>query len=254
MNLRTYLIAMLLLANVVCFSQYQQEMPSNCSSYQYGTVFLSNGESFKTYILMDFCNPHSFQYGLQVINEKTFKRLAKGKKVKSKAYEAIELSTIDGFLLASGQRFQKETFALNQHGIQTKQQLVEVVITGEVAIFKKYYSTNDEFVYRSVLQSKLQGGQEHLRFMVNNFEVYYKKGNEGRLHNIRNANLTEVFGDNLKLLKKYQAGVYTFKSEFKRPVTFSANCDLPFLESLLVMVNDYNKKSLDSYTDLDTRF
>ena len=91
------------------------------------------------------------------------------------------------------------------------------------------------------MDAVLAGGATHSDFMFNNFEILFQKDKGKNPRNIRNANLKNLFGDNSEILTKFQNGDYSFRVEFQRPASFSANCDQKFLDSLLEMVNDYNQ-------------
>jgi hypothetical protein len=98
------------------------------------------------------------------------------------------------------------------------------------------------------MDAVLAGGPEHVEFMRNNFEILYQKDKSKNPKNIRNANLKSLFGDNPEVLQKFIDGHYSFRIEFQREASFSANCDRAFMESLLEMVNDYNGTTQDALT------
>lgn len=216
-----------------------------CSGYEKGTITFKNGKTMEAYIYVDYCNPHLFQSSLRTIDEKTFIRYSKGKKIKKKAIEKYKVKQIDGFTLESGKEFRRVKYANLFSPKNTdklpKSQLLEVVAAGPITIYKRGYRTRNGFIYKPVMDAVLAGGDTHSDFMFNNFEILFQKEQGKNPQNIRNANLKNLFGDNPEILAKFRNGDYSFRVEFQRPASFSANCDQQFLDSLLEMVNDYNQ-------------
>ena len=227
--------------------------PKPCWGYYKGTVTFENGKTQDTYIYVDYCNPHMFQSAVRTIDQKTYMKYAKGKKIKKKAIEKLKIKKVQGFVLEDGREFRQVKYANLLSPKNTdklpKRQILEVVADGPITIYKRGYRTGNGFIYKPVMDARLAGGQVQYDFMMNNFEVLYQKDKSKNPRNILNANLKNLFGDNPEILKKYQDGEYAFRIEFQRPVTFSANCDTPFLEALLEMVNDYNGGAQDSLTE-----
>lgn len=227
--------------------------PEPCSGYEKGIITLKNGKTKEAYIYVDYCNPHLFQMALRTIDEKTYKKYAKGKKIKKKAINKYKVKEIRSFVLDNGKEFRQVKYAniFSQKNTDKlpKRQLLEVVTDGEITIYKRGYRTRNGFIYKPVMDAVLAGGDTHAEFMRNNFEILYQKDKSKNPKNIRNANLKNIFGDNQEVLQKFQDGGYAFRIEFQRPATFSANCDTAFLNALLEMVHDYNGTASESLTE-----
>ncbi len=225
-----------------------------CSGYEKGTITLKNGKTKETYIYIDYCNPHLFQMALRTIDEKTYKKYAKGKKIKKKAINKYKVKEIRSFMLDSGKEFRQVKYAniFSQKNTDKlpKKQLLEVVADGEVTIFKRGYRTRNGFIYKPVMDAVLEGGATYVDFMRNNFEILYQKDKTKNPKNIRNANLKAIFGDNPEVLQRFLDGDYAFRIEFQRPASFSANCDTAFLNALLEMVHDYNGMENETLTEV----
>lgn len=247
----TYIVLLFLIAGFIRTSANTTE-PEPCSGYEKGTITLKNGKTRDTYIYIDYCNPHLFQMALRTIDEKTYKKYSKGKKIKKKNIEKYKVKEIRSFVLDSGKEFRQVKYAnlLSSKNSDKlpKKQLLEVVADGEITIYKRGYRTRNGFIYKPVMDAVLEGGPVHVEFMRNNFEILYQKDKSRNPKNIRNANLKNLFGDNPQILQKFQNGDYSFRIEFQREASFSANCDLAFLEALLEMVQDYNGTSQDALT------
>ncbi|MCX2719574.1 hypothetical protein [Lentiprolixibacter aurantiacus] len=244
MKPKTNLIILLLFLGVLVTSTASVNEPEPCSGYERGTITLKNGKTLEAYIYIDYCNSHLFQMALRTIDEKTYKKYAKGKKIKKKAIEKYKVKEIRGFVLESGKEFRQVKYAnlFSQKNTDKlpRRQLLEVVADGKITIFKRGYRTQNGFIYKPVMDAVLAGGPEHVEFMRNNFEILYQKDRSKNPKNIRNANLKNLFGDNPEVLQKFQNGDYSFRIEFQREASFSANCDRAFLDALLEMVQDYN--------------
>jgi len=253
MKLKNYVFTLFLSIAVLTTGIASEEETKRCADYEKGTITLKNGKTLEAYIYVDHCNPHLFQQSLRTINEKSFKKYKKGKKIKNKAIEKYKTKHIKGFILESGKEFRQVKYANMLSSKNTdmlpKPYLLEVVADGDITIYRKYYRTQNGFIYKPVIDSKLAGGPEHIDFMTSNFEILYQKDKSKNPRNIRNANLKNLFGDNVALLQKFQDGDYDFRVQFQRQASFSANCDEPFLGALLEMVNDYNGKTKDSFAN-----
>ena len=245
------IVCMFLLAGTVQATASTTE-PEPCSGYEKGTITLKNGKTRETYIYIDYCNPHLFQMALRTIDEKTYKKYAKGKKIKKKSINKYKVKEIRSFVLDSGKEFRQVKYAniFSQKNTDKlpKKQLLEVVADGEITIYKRGYRTRNGFIYKPVMDAVLEGGATYVEFMRNNFEILYQKDKTKNPKNIRNANLKAIFGDNQEVLQKFQDGGYAFRIEFQRPASFSANCDTAFLNALLEMVHDYNGTENESLT------
>ena len=226
--------------------------PAACADYFKGTITLKNGKTKEAYIFIDNCNPHLFQSGLRTISEKSYKKYKKGKRIKKKVIEKYKVKQIASFKLENGREFKQVRYAdlsaTTKVGMLPKRFLFEVVVDGEITIFRKYYRTKNGFIHRPVMDSSLKGGSGHLAFMTNNFEVLFQKDKAKNPRNIRNANLKNIFGDNAEVLKRFQDNEYVFRVEFQREPEFATNCDTSFMNALLVMVKDYNDQAQDSFT------
>jgi hypothetical protein len=244
MKPKTHLIITLLFLGGILSSNALPTEPEPCSGYEKGTITLKNGKTREAYIYIDYCNPHLFQMALRTIDEKTYKRYVKGKKIKNKSIEEYKVKEIRSFVLDSGKEFRQVKYAnlFSQKNTDKlpRRQLLEVVADGKITIYKRGYRTRNGFIYKPVMDAVLAGGPEHVEFMRNNFEILYQKDKSKNPKNIRNANLKSLFGDNTEVLQKFQNGDYSFRVEFQREASFSANCDRAFLDALLEMVHDYN--------------
>jgi hypothetical protein len=214
-------------------------------TYEKGTITFTNGKTLDAYIYIDYCRPHLFQRNLMTIDEKTYKKYKKGKKIKKKLIENHKLKKIAGFTLEGGKEFRMIKYANLLSSKNTdklpKRYLVEVVADGNITIYRKYYRTQNGFIYKPVMDSFLAGGQQHYDFMTSNFEVLYQKDKSKNPRNIWNANLKNLIGDNQIVLEGYQRGDYEFRIEFAKRPSFSNNCTTPFLNSLVTLVKDYNE-------------
>lgn len=244
MKPKTYLFTLLLFLGGLLSITASTTEPEPCSGYEKGTITLKNGKTREAYIYIDYCNPHLFQMALRTIDEKSYKRYAKGKKIKKKNIEKYKVKEIRGFVLDSGKEFRQVKYAnlFSQKNTDKlpRRQLLEVVADGKITIYKRGYRTRNGFIYKPVMDAVLAGGATHVEFMRDNFEILYQKDKSKNPKNIRNANLKSLFGDNIEVLQKFQNGDYSFRIEFQREASFSANCDRAFLDSLLEMVHDYN--------------
>ena len=244
MKIKTSIITLFLILGGILQSTASVDEPESCWGYYKGTITFVNGKTQETYIYVDYCNPHMFQSALRTIDQKTYKKYAKGKKIKKKAIEKLKVKKIEGFVLEDGRVFRQVKYAnlFSQKNTDKlpKRQLLEVMADGDITIYRRGYRTRNGFIYKPVMDATLAGGSTQVEFMRNNFEVLYQKDKSKNPRNIRNANLKNLFGDNPEVLQKFQDGDYSFRIEFQRPASFSANCDTPFLEALLEMVHDYN--------------
>ena len=244
MKTKTYIILSLVFLCGILISKASITETEPCSGYEKGTLTLKNGKTREAYIYIDYCNPHLFQMGLRTIDEKTYKRYVKGKKIKKKSIEKYKIKEIRSFVLDSGKEFRQVKYANLFSPKNTdklpRRQLLEVVADGKITIFKRGYRTRNGFIYKPVMDAVLEGGATHVEFMRDNFEILYQKDKSKNPKNIRNANLKNLFGDNPEVLQKFQDGDYSFRIEFQREATFSANCDRAFLDALLEMVHEYN--------------
>lgn len=244
MKPKTNLIILLVFLAGILNTTASTTEPEPCSGYEKGTLTMKNGKTKEAYIYIDYCNPHLFQMGVRTIDEKTYKRYAKGKKIKKKSIEKYKVKEIRSFVLDSGKEFRQVKYAnlFSQKNTDKlpRRQLLEVVADGKITIFKRGYRTRNGFIYKPVMDAVLEGGATHVEFMRDNFEILYQKDKSKNPKNIRNANLKSLFGDNQEVLQRFQNGDYNFRIQFQREASFSANCDRAFLKSLLEMVHDYN--------------
>lgn len=219
----------------------------NCSGYYKGTLTLANGKEINAYFYIDHCNPHLFQSTLRMINAKSYKKYVKGKRLKKKVIEKIKLKKINSLQLEDGRLFRTVKYANMYSSKKTdwlpKRHLLEVALDGPIVLYKKHYRTQNGFIYRPVMDSALEGGTQHLEFMLSNFEILIQKNRDENPKNIRSINLKNYIGDQTLILKDYQEGKYAFREQLQRKATFSANCDPVFLEALKALVSDYNDSS-----------
>ena len=219
----------------------------SCSGYHKGTLTLSNGKEISAYFYIDHCNPHLFQSTLRMINAKSFKKYVKGKRIKKKAIEKIKLKKINSLQLEDGRLFRVVKYANMYSSKKTdwlpKRHLLEVAVDGPIVLYKKHYRTQNGFIYRPVMDSYLEGGSQHLEFMLSNFEILIQKRGDKNPKNIRSINLRNYLGDQAHILKDYQEGKYAFREQLQRKATFSANCDPVFFNALKTLVVDYNESS-----------
>ncbi|MFT6994000.1 MAG: hypothetical protein ACJA1P_000729 [Maribacter sp.] len=235
-----------LLCSIAFFGQGMANVTEieRCSNYEKGTITFKNGKTAETYIYIDHCNPNRHQQGLSTVSEKNYIAYSEGKKIKSKDIETYKPKDILGYVLENGKEYRQIKYSnmlsTKKTDMIPKRYFLEVVADGDITLFKKHYRTENGFIYKPVSESKFDGGPEHLEFMVKNFELLFQKDKESNPKNIRNTNLKEVFGDNTEVLKKFQDGDYAFREQFQRQATFAVNCDHPFMDALLEMVNEYN--------------
>jgi hypothetical protein len=254
MNATKALLALVFILGTTFQASALTTEPEPCSGYEKGIITLKNGKTREAFIYIDYCNPHLFQMALRTIDEKAYKKYIAGKKIGNKAITKYKVKDVNGFVLDSGKEFRQvkysNIFSPKNTDKLPKWQLLEVMADGKITIYKRGYRTRNGFIYKPVMDAVLAGGDEHVEFMRNNFEILYQKDKEKNPKNIRNANLKSLFGDNAEVLKKFQDGEYDFRIQFQRPATFSANCDLEFLEALLEMVRDYNGSLKDGLTQV----
>lgn len=244
MTYKSFTLAILMLIGFVTTSFASTDAPQTCADYVKGTITFKNGKSEEAYIFIDNCNPHLFQSGLRTIDEKSFKKYKKGKKIKKKVIEKYKVKQIQSFILENGREFRQVKYmdlsATTKVGMLPKRFIFEVLADGELTIYRKFYRTQNGFIHRPVMDSYLDGGQRHLSFMTSNFELLFQKDKSKNPRNIRNANLKNIFGDNAQVLKRFQDNDYAFRIEFQRQPEFATNCDTQFMDALLEMVADYN--------------
>ncbi|GLU45589.1 hypothetical protein Musp01_32130 [Muricauda sp. NBRC 101325] len=215
-----------------------------CSGYEKGTLTLKSGKSIDTYIYIDYCNPHRFQSGLSTIDEKTFKQYASGKKIKNKSIETYKEKDVVSIALENGKRFKRITYVDTYSGkkidLLPQRFILEQVTDGKIKIYKRYYRTQNGFIYKPVSESWFNGGEDHYNFMTNNFEILVQTDEDKNPRNIWGTNLKTLFGDNEEVMAKFLDGGYEFREKFQEPAAFAANCDTAFFNALMEMVNDYN--------------
>lgn len=230
------------------------EIIAVCADYYKGTITLKNGKTKEAYIFIDNCNPHLFQQNLSTIDEKSFKKYKQGKKIKKKAIEKYKVKDIRAFALDNGRIFKQVKYvdlsATTKIGMLPKRFLLEVIADGDITVYRKFYRTQNGFIHRPVMDSKLSGGAAHLDFMTNNFELLVQKDKDKNPRNIRNVNLKNYIGDKTGIDQKYLDGEYEFRVQFQREVAFASNCDTPFMDALLELVEDYNGEPKGGYADL----
>ncbi len=244
MNLRIKLLTLFMVTGMVASSYAQEEETGRCANYYKGTYTFKKGNTKEGYIFINDCKPHLFQQGLRVIDENAYTQYAAGKKISKKAIEKFKAKEIAGFALENGRRFQQVKYvnlsATTKIGMLPKPFLLEVMADGDVTVYRKFYRTDNGVIHGPVIDSKLEGGPQHLAFMTNNFEVLIQNKRDKNPKNIRSVNIKNYFGNNSEMMKKYQNGDYEFRNQLQRPASFGANCDMPFLEALVEMANDYN--------------
>ncbi|NKI32669.1 hypothetical protein [Croceivirga thetidis] len=244
MTYRSFTLAILMLIGFVAIGFASSTTPQKCADYYKGTITFKNGKSKEAYIFIDNCNPHLFQSGLRIIDEKSFKKYKKGKKIKKKVIEKFKVKQIQSFVLENGREFRQVKYldlsATTKIGMLPKRFFLEVIADGEITVFRKFYRTKNGFIHRPVMDSWLEGGQQHLDFITNNFELLVQKDKAKNPRNIKNVNLKNYIGDKEAIDEKYLNGDYEFSSQLQRTSSFATNCDTPFMEALLKLVNDYN--------------
>lgn len=226
----------------------------SCASYYKADVTFKKGKTKELYVWIDYCQPHRFQQGsIVTINEKVFKKYQKGKKVKKKSRESIKIKNLEGLTLEDGREFRMVKYvdlaATTKIGMLPKRFLLEVFADGDITVYRKLYRTKNGVIHRAVMDSQLEGGQQHFDFMTNNFEVLVQKDKNKNPRNIRNVNLKNYIGDKHEIDDKYINGDYTFRVQLQRDPIFASNCDMPFMEALLELVNDYNGHSNANYAN-----
>ncbi|MEM8928978.1 MAG: hypothetical protein AAGC45_12290 [Bacteroidota bacterium] len=254
MTSKSLTFIVLLFVGLVTNANPLDHLPATCADYHKGTLTLKNGKTKEAYIFIDNCNPHNFQQGnIITIGEKAFKKYKKGKRIKKKAMEKYKVKHIRGFVLDNGREFRQVKYvnlsATTKVGILPKRFMLEVVADGDITVFRKFYRTQNGFIHKPVMDSKLEGGDEHLEFITNNFEVLVQKDKDKNPRNIRNVNLKNYIGDKPEIDDKYLNGDYEFRVQFQRPSTFASNCDTPFMEALLELVNEYNNQPKGGYAN-----
>lgn len=254
MNAKNILLALVFVLGATFQATALSTDPEPCSGYEKGVITLKNGKTREAFIYIDYCNPHLFQMALRTIDEKAYKKYIAGKKIAKKAITKHKVKDISSFVLDSGKEFRQvkysNVFSPKNTDKLPKRQLLEVVADGKITIYRRGYRTRNGFIYKPVMDAVLAGGDEHVEFMRNNFEILYQKDKDKNPKNIRNANLKSLFGDNAEVLRKFQDGDYDFRIQFQRPASFSANCDMEFLDALIEMVNDYNRIMGDGLTQV----
>lgn len=215
-----------------------------CSGYEKGTITLRNNKTVETYIYIDYCNPHRFQSGLSTIDEKTYQKYASGKKIKNKSIEKYKEKEVVSIALENGKKFKQITYVDTYSGkkidLFPQRFILEQVTDGKIKIYKRYYRTQNGFIYKPVSDSWFKGGPEHYNFMTNNFEILVQTDEDKNPRNIWGINLKKLFGDNEEVMAKFLDGGYEFREKFQEPAAFAANCDTEFFNALMEMVNDYN--------------
>lgn len=253
MNFKIKLLTLLLAIGMIAGVNAQDEENSRCADYYEGAYTLKNGKTKDGYIFINDCKPHLFQQGLRVIDQKTYAKYQKGKRIKKKAIEKFKVKEIKAFALENGRQFKQVKYAnlaaTTKVGMLPKRFLLEVVADGDITVYRKFYRTDNGFIHGPVMDSKLEGGSGHLDFMTNNFEVLVQKDKKKNPRNIRNVNLKSYIGDKPEIDDKYLNGDYEFRVQFQRPSTFATNCDTPFMEALLELVNEYNSQPKGGYVN-----
>ena len=258
MTSKTCTLILLFLVGLTTNVNASDTTPKTCSDYHKGTLTLKNGKTKEAYIFIDNCNPHIFQQGnIITIGEKAFKKYKKGKRIKKKVMEKYKVKQIRGFVLDNGREFRQVKYvnlsATTKVGMLPKRFMLEVVADGDITVFRKFYRTQNGFIHGPVMDSKLQGGNQHLEFMTNNFEILVQKDKDKNPRNIRNVNLKNYIGDKEAIDEKYLNGDYEFSTQLQRASSFASNCDTPFMEALLKLVNDYNN-SQNGYANTEFSF
>ncbi len=255
MTSKSFTLIVLFLVGVLTHANTSDEItPSTCSDYHKGTITLKNGKTKEAYIFIDNCNPHNFQQGnITTIGEKAYKKYKKGKRIKKKVMEKYKVKQIQGFVLDNGRTFRQVKYvdlsATTKVGMLPKRFMLEVVADGDITVFRKFYRTQNGFIHGPVMDSKLEGGNNHLQFITNNFELLVQKDKDKNPRNIRNVNLKNYIGDKPEIDDKYLNGDYEFRVQFQRASTFATNCDTPFMDALLELVNEYNEQPKGGYAN-----
>ncbi len=225
-------------------SNAQEKETTRCADYYKGTYTLKKGKVREGYIFINDCKPHLFQQSLRVIDKKAYAKYKKGKRIKKKAIEKFKVKEIKAFALENGRKFRQVKYvnlaSTTKIGMLPKRFLLEVAADGDITVFKKFYRTDNGIIDGPVMDSKLVGGPEHTDFMKSNFQVLIQKDKSKNPKNIRSVNIKNYFGDNDEILQKYQDGHYEFRNQLQRNASFGFNCDIPFLNALLELTNDYN--------------
>ncbi len=254
MTSKTFTLVLLFLVGLTTNVNASDTAPKTCSDYHKGTLTLKNGKTKEAYIFIDNCNPHNFQQGnIIVIDEKAYKKYKKGKRIKKKVMEKYKVKQIKGFVLDNGREFRQVKYvnlsATTKVGMLPKRFMLEVVADGDITVYRKFYRTKNGFIHGPVMDSYLEGGDQHLAFMTNNFELLVQKDKNKNPRNIRNVNLKNYIGDKPEIDDKYLNGDYDFRVQFQRPSTFAANCDTPFMNALVALVNEYNAQPKGGYAN-----
>lgn len=245
MTFKTKLLTFLMAFSMIISSHAQNEESTRCADYFKGTYTLKKGKTKEGYIFINDCKPHLFQQSLRVIDEKAYAKYKKGKRIKKKAIEKFKVKEINAFALENGRSFRQVKYvnlaSTTKIGMLPKRFLLEVASDGDIVVYKKYYRTDNGIIHKEVSDSKLAGGPQHREFMTNNFQVLIQKDKSKNPKNIKSVNIKNYFGDNDEILQKYQDGQYEFRTQLQRESAFGFNCDMPFLNALVEMTNDYNK-------------
>ena len=253
MTKKVLILAVFLFTGFLTKSIASEDTPAKCADYIKGTITLKSGKTKEAYIFIDNCNPHLFQSGIRTIGAKSYEKYKKGKKIKNKAIEKYKSKQIAGFTLDNGREFKQVKYvdlsATTKLGMLPKRFLLEVVTDGNITVYRKFYRTKNGFIHKPVIDSRLEGGPNHITFMTNNFEILIQKDKNKNPRNIRNVNLKKYIGDKHEIDDKYLNGDYEFRTQLQRNPTFATNCDTPFLEALLELVNDYNGHSNSNYAN-----
>lgn len=245
MTFKIQLLTCVLTIGMLIGAVAQEEESTRCANYYKGTYTLKKGKVKEGYIFINDCKPHLFQQGLRVIDEKAYTRYTKGKKIKKKAIEKFKVKEIKAFALENGRKFRQVKYvnlaATTKVGMLPKRFLLEVAADGDIVVYKKFYRTDNGVIHGEVMDSKLAGGPAHTEFMKNNFQILIQKDKSKNPKNIRSVNIKNYFGDNEEIIQKYLNGDYEFRIQLQREAAFGYNCDVPFLDALVEMANDYNK-------------
>ncbi len=245
MNFKNKLLPFFLAIGLLTSVFAQEEETGQCANYYKGTYTLKNGKIKEGYIFINDCKPHLFQQSLRIIDEKSFAKYAKGKKIKKKAIENFKVKEIKAFALENGRKFRQVKYtdlaSTTKIGMLPKRFLLEMATDGDITVYKKYYRTDNGIIHKEVSDSKFAGGPEHTVFMKSNFQILIQKDRSKNPKNIRMVTVKNYFGDNDEIIQKYQKGEYEFRDQLQRPAAFGFNCDMVYLNALVKITNDYNK-------------
>ncbi len=187
---------------LIAAASYAQELGVN---EHYGTIIFPNGTESEVVILENLELPWDFQKKITVVDRDVFDS---GIKIKGKHKTTYKAKDLQGFKIGS-QLYETQKYSdmssLGMGSLPTNY-FLEVVEKGKITLYKYYQEPYVEEGSAPVTQEEL-----NQKFRLHPQVLIYKDGE--KVKDVTSAKLEPYFGDNAKVMEKYNSGGYGNKAK-----------------------------------------